>query len=132
MKFNRHLQRVSKKKALRTKYGHCNKSMKLGWNASCHTEDAHSVDHLLNKLWKESYVPALLYKPQGIVDPNISTPKDRSILARQTEFQQDVYLQYASSVVFIDSTHKTDVYDFKLLTLMVIDEHEESNWHNMI
>ncbi len=33
-----------------------------------------------------------------------------------------MYEQYASTVVCIDSTHKTNVYDFKLITLMVIDE----------
>ena len=33
-----------------------------------------------------------------------------------TEFQQDVYLQYASSVICIHSTHKTNMHDLQLVT----------------
>ena len=98
------------------------------WNVSRHAEDAVSVDILVKELQKEKYNPILLYKPQGIVDPSIPLPQDRFILALQTNFQQDIYQQYASSVICIDSTHKTNVYDFKLVTLMVVDDYGEGKF----
>ena len=51
-----------------------------------------------------------------------------SYFASHTKFQQDIYQRYASSVICIDSTHKTNVYDFKLVTLMVIDEYGEDKF----
>jgi hypothetical protein len=42
-----------------------------------------------------------------------------------------MYQQYAPSVICIDSTHKTNVYDFKLVTLMVIDEYGEGKFEWM-
>ena len=73
----------------------------------------------------ENYDIVLCYKPQGIMDPTIPLSKDRFLLAIQSEFQKDMYQQFASSVICIDSTHKTNVYDFKLITLMVVDEYGE-------
>ena len=84
-----------------------------------------SVDILVKELQSEKYNPILIYKPQGTFDPDIPLSEDRFLFAMQTKFQLDIYQQYASTVVCIDSTHKTNVYDFKLVTLMVIDEYGE-------
>ena len=102
-----------------------NKRKKLSWNTSCHTDDAMSVDILVKELQSEEYNPILIYKPQGTFDPDIPLSEDRFLFAMQTKFQLDMHQQYASTVVCIDSTHKTNVYDFKLVTLMVIDEYGE-------
>ena len=83
---------------------------------------------LVKELQAEPYNPILLYKPQGITDPKLpGISKDGFILALQTEFQRDLYRQYASTVTCIDSTHKTNAYDFKLVTLLVhvVDEYRE-------
>ena len=48
-----------------------------------------------------------------------------SFFALQTEFQWDLYRKHASTVICIDSTHKTNAYDFKLVTLLVDDEYGE-------
>ena len=81
---------------------------------------------LIKELQAEPYNPILLYKPQGITDSNLSTiSKDGFILALQTEFQRDLYRQYASTVICVDSTHKTNAHDFKLVTLLVVDEYGE-------
>lgn len=69
-------------------------------------DDAVSVDLLVKELQNEKYDPILLYKPQGVVDPAIPLPKERFLLALQTEFQQEMYQQYAPSVICIDSTQK--------------------------
>lgn len=112
-----------------TKQDCYNKRKKLGYNTSRHAEDAVSVDLLVKELRKEKHDPILLYKPQGVVNPSMPLPQDRFVLALQTEFQQDMYQHYAPSVICIDSTHKTNVYDFKLVTLMVVDEYGEGNGH---
>lgn len=86
---------------------------------------------LVKELRAEPYNPLLLYKPQGITDPNLSTiSKDGFMLALQTEFQRDLYRQYASTVICVDSTHKTNAYDFKLVTLLVVDEYGEGIFKN--
>ena len=83
------------------------------------------VDILVKELQSEDYNPILIYKPQGTVDTDIPLSEDRFLLAIQTKFQLDMYRQYASSVVCIVSMHKTNAYDFKSVTLMVIDEYGE-------
>ena len=114
-----------KHKHLVTKRDCYNQRKKLGWKVSRHSEDAISVDLLVNELMQEEYNPVLVYKPQGTEDPALPLPKEGFVLGIQTEFQRDLYQQYASSVICIDSTHKTNVYDFKLVTVMVIDEYSE-------
>ena len=114
-----------KRKHLVTKQDCYNKRKGIRWNSSRHAEDAVSVDLLVNELQSEDYDPILLYKPQGIDDSNKKIPQDRFVLVIQTEFQRELYCQYASTVVCIDSTHKTNVYDFKVVTLLVVDEYGE-------
>ena len=117
-----------KRKHLVTKQDCYNQRKKLGWKTSRHADDAISVDMLVKELRAESYNPVLLYKPQSITDNKLSSvSKDRFILALQTEFQRDLYHWYASTVICIDSTHKTNAYDFKLVTLLVVDEYGEGN-----
>ena len=109
-----------------TKQDCYNQRKKLGWITSRHAEDAISVDLLVKELQLESYNPIIAYKPQGVTVPELPTlPKDGFVLAIQTEFQRDMYRQYANTVICIDSTHKTNAYDFKLVTLLVVDEYGE-------
>ena len=114
-----------KRKRLVSKQDCYNKRKKLSCNTSRHADDAISVNILINELQNEDYNPILIYKPQGAPDPDVPFSEDRFVFAIQTKFQQDMYQQYASTVICIDSTHKTNVYDFKLITLMVIDEYGE-------
>ena len=39
-----------------------------------------------------------------------------------TEFQAQLFEEFGSKVVCVDSTHKTNEYKFKLITLLVVDE----------
>ena len=43
------------------------------------------------------------------------------ILGIQTEFQKDMLLKFGDKCVCIDSTHGTNMYDFNLITVLVID-----------
>lgn len=85
------LHGICKKKASCNEAGLLQSAKKLGWKTSRHADDAISIDMLVKELQAEPYNPILLYKPQGITDPNLSTiSKDGSILALQTEFQRDL------------------------------------------
>ncbi len=71
-----------------------------------------------------------MYKSQGVVDSLFPTLSSEAfVLALQTEFQLQQYRKYASTVLCIDSTHGTNAYNFKLITVMVADEfgHGELN-----
>ena len=94
--------------------------------ATRHEDDAISVDYLIQELRQEEYDPVLLYKPQHQV---ISTlphfPADSFILVIQTKFQMELFTTFSDCVVCIDSTHNTNAYRFKLITLLVPDEFGE-------
>ena len=75
------------------------------------------------ELQQEAFNSMLMYKAQGELDPSYpSLSSDLFVLALKTEFQLDLYRKYASSVLCIDSTHGTNVYNFKLITCIVADK----------
>ena len=91
-----------------------------------HENDAQSVEEIVAELKQESYNPILCYKRQGILDPDIpQLPADGFVVAFQTKFQKDLYEMFASTIVCIDSTHKTNSHNFKLITVVVPDEYGE-------
>ena len=91
-----------------------------------HDNDAQSVHMMVNELRQEEYDPILCYKPQGTIDPSLcQLPKESFMLAIQTEFQKELYEQYATTIVCIDSTHNTNSHRFKLITVLVPDDYGE-------
>ena len=90
----------------------------------CNQDDAMSVDLLVEELHGEPYNPILLYKRQFEVNEQYPLlPEDAFLLAIQTDFQWQLYEQYAHKVVCIDATHGTNAYQFKLITTMIADGH---------
>ena len=92
-----------------------------------HHNDHQSVDILVQELQEQDYNPILLYKAQGIEqgDDVDNLAKDDMLLCIQTEFQKDAAIKFGNKVVCADSTHGTTMYDFLLITLMVLDEYDE-------
>ena len=92
----------------------------------------HSNDHTSTSLWvselrsSEDYDPILAYKPQGeFVEDIDDISKESFFLALQTEYQRDMMEKYGNDVICIDSTHSTNMCDFLLITIMVIDNYGE-------
>jgi len=88
-----------------------------------HSDDATSVQLAVTALQQEDYDPILYFKPQhidGMDYPQLS--QDTFVLILQTEFQKQMYSQFCSKIVCIDSTHETNSYKFKLITLLVSDD----------
>lgn len=86
------------------------------------SNDALSTSLKVEALRQESFNPVLLYKQQGIEDPSKRLAKEDFILAIMTKQQLDMYQKFAGRILCMDSTHKTNSYSFKLITLMVADE----------
>ena len=65
--------------------------------------------------------PVLLYKSQG-TEPDDDLKdfnKDDFVICIQTPFQSDMLREFGSETVCVDSTHGTNVYDFKLITILL-------------
>ena len=54
-----------------------------------------------------------------------SQDKDDFLLCIQTELQLEMLKAYGHTVICIDDTHSTNMYDFLLITVLVIDEFGE-------
>ena len=77
----------------------------------------------MRELQQEPFDPILIYKPQGIVMEEYPTiTKDSFIIAVQTEFQVELYRKFSSKILYIDATHSTNAYRFKLITCIVPDD----------
>lgn len=96
----------------------------------------HSNDQTSVALWvqeaskNQEYNPVLVFKPQGeenaVVGNTDDLARDTFLLGIQTEFQKDAMKKYGSnSVICVDATHGTNVYDFLLITVMVVDNYGE-------
>jgi len=80
------------------------------------------VDRIVKELQLESPSPIIAYKPQGILKPDYPSLRESSFfLALMTSFQADLFKEFAM-IGFVDSTHKTTQYGYKLITLVVADE----------
>lgn len=88
-----------------------------------HMDDAISVDRLVKELQLESPSPVLFYK-QDTADAEFpKLMKDTFLLVIMASFQASIFEEFCSKVTCIDSTHKTNEYRFKLLTIVVPDEY---------
>ena len=91
---------------------------KMHW----HTDDAISVDCLVHELQRESPSPVIAYKPQGIAMEEYQLPDDTFFLVIMTPFQADLFSEFSGKIVCLDSTHRTNQYKHKLVTMVVPDE----------
>ena len=96
-------------------------------------EDAVPVDMFVQELCTEPYNPILLYNRQHETDKQCpSLAEDTFLLAIQTDFQRELYEQYAHKVVCIDATHGTNAYRFKLITVMIPDDYGQGKHYGIV
>ena len=70
----------------------------------------------------ENPSPVIAYKVCGRKDEkHLLLKEENFLLVLMTEFQADMFAKF-SALSCIDSTHKTNEYGYKLITLLVIDE----------
>ena len=93
-----------------------------------HDNDALSVDRLCRELRAEKESVLIAYKPQGRKDEAYPSLGEESfLLGIMTPFQATMFEKHSQRVVCIDSTHKTNPYGFKLVTVVVPDEFKNGN-----
>ena len=90
---------------------------------SRHMNDLSSVNIWVEQLQSCEYNPVILHKTQGKQGAGFNE-KDFA-LGIQTEFQRDMLKKFGNCTVCIDTTYNTNMYDFYLTTLLVIDEYGE-------
>ena len=87
----------------------------------------HQEDHVSVFLWineikkKQSFDPILLFKQQGLEDDRGIIGKDDFMLCIQTEFQLRMLKEFGSTGICMDATHGTNMYDFQMISVMVVD-----------
>ena len=94
-----------------------------------HANDLISVVSWVEEMELLQYNPVLVFKQQQ-QPPSQSAPSLKMndfLLVLQTEFQRDMLRTYGKSRVCMDTTYRTNEYDFYLITLMVIDDYQEGN-----
>ena len=73
------------------------------------------------------YNPVLLHKVQGeelcIEMENLR--KEDMLLVIQTEFLRDMMVKFGNNIVCLDATHGTTMYNFLLITAIIVDEYGE-------
>lgn len=90
-----------------------------------HANDLLSVRALVAELNSLTYSPVIIYKLRGDQQPHYNVGTDDFIIGIQTNFQREMLQKHGQVCVCMDATHKTNIYDFKLITLLVTDEYGE-------
>ena len=89
-----------------------------------HDDDATSVTMMVAELEQEPFNPIVIFKPQGSKNPSHPALQiDAFVLVIQTQFQMELYQKHAPTILCIDSTHGTNQYRFKLISVVVPDEY---------
>ena len=99
---------------------------KLKISRRLHPDDATSVYMMVQQLMQEKYDGVLMHKPENgnVVKglPNWLTDSPLFVLGHMTKEQEEQLKKNAYQIVCIDSTHETNQYKFKLVTVLVPDE----------
>ena len=68
----------------------------------------------------------LYYKPQGADDDKTRLKREDILIVLQTPVHAEMFKKFAEvKVVCVAATHGTNAHDFKLVTLLVVDEYGE-------
>ena len=94
-----------------------------------HDNDAVSVDRIVKELQLDNPSPVIAYKPRGIKDERYPLlTEENFLLVLMTEFQATLFKKF-SMLTCVDSTHKTNEYGYKLVSMVVADEfHNGKNY----
>ena len=94
-------------------------------NIQRHPNDQDSVLSWIQEWEGSDDNPIVFYKLQGQLKEEVALKKDDFVVIMQTEFQKHLMQKFGSKGLCCDTTHGTTGYDFKLNSLLVLDEFEE-------
>jgi len=91
--------------------------------------DLMSVFTWVQELKSLPYNPIVVFKPQeeesSLHIPSGSLTNNTFLLGIQTEYQRDAMQHYGNKLICMDSTHGTNIYDFLLISIIVVDDYGE-------
>ncbi|GFT80353.1 c2H2-type domain-containing protein [Nephila pilipes] len=92
-----------------------------------HADDATSVKLMLEEMAELGEDnPVLGFKFQGSMPPGFEEFDDEDyFLALQHPLQKEMMRKFGEQIICVDSTHGTNCYDFKLITVLVVDDFGE-------
>ena len=90
-----------------------------------HANDHSSVCAWVEEMKSMDFDPVIAFKKQDMPTSEQGVLPGGFMLAFQTEYQKEVMKAFGNNVVCIDATHGTNIYDFLLVTVMVIDDFGE-------
>lgn len=91
-----------------------------------HQNDSQSVDLWVNEVQSGSENCILLYKKQGEHSPDFSLKQEDFLLGLMTNCQGEMLKKFGNGgIVCMDATHGTNPYDFKLVSILVVDDFGE-------
>ena len=89
-----------------------------------HANDHSSVTAWVSELRSSSdFDPVVYFKQQGEAHTDLDS--EDFVLCIQMEFQQEIMKSFDNKVICMDATHGTNMYEFHLITVLVIDEFGE-------
>lgn len=106
-------------------------NIKRKLNLQCiqkHPNDLMSVCTWVQELKSLPYNPIVVFKPQEESSSHTSSgclTNDTFLLGIQTEYQRDAMQHYGNKIICMDSTHGTNIYDFLLISILVVDDFGE-------
>lgn len=105
-------------------------NIKLQFNmesAMKHKNDLVSVSSWVNEMKELDYNPVVIFKQQGLPQSDFMDNVANSdfLLGIQTEFQRDMFRKFGNTTICMDSTHGTNMYNFNLVTVVVVDDYGE-------
>ena len=90
-----------------------------------HSNDYTSVQAWVKECKTLDYNPIVVFKQQGNEDDTNDLRQNDFFLVIQTEFQRDMMTNFGDNIICVDATYRTNIYDFNLITVMVLDEYGE-------
>ena len=99
-------------------------NIKRQFNIERNKNDHTSLQAWVEELHLQPYDPIVIFKQQGNTqgEEMDDIGKDDILLGIQTEFQRDIMMEFGNNIICIDATHNTNMYDFYLITIVVVDE----------
>ena len=87
-------------------------NIKHQYNISCMQNNANRVLFWVEEMKRENYNPAFCFRRLGEKSTHTGLELNDFILGIQTEFQRDMFVQYANKLVCVDATHATNSFQY--------------------
>lgn len=97
-------------------------SFNINHSERLHQNDKVSVQYWVEEMRNKVSNPVIYFKQQGLPDELGELRQEDFMIVLMTEPQRGLLKRLGTEKICIDSTHGTNLYDFQLTTLVVIDE----------